>query len=124
MFSGRNDISCFFSYRCSLIFIFLWLIMLYFDFHAFQRFRNELPDTSAQPKLMSLRKEKDQYVFYSFPSKVCIGVQLVLIHEVLLHFLFFSSLYTAPHFARYNYVILTIYNYLTLYKNYPPCDSY
>lgn len=26
------------------------------------RFRNELPDPSAQPKLMSFKKDKDQYV--------------------------------------------------------------
>ncbi|KAA0051046.1 hypothetical protein IC582_002785 [Cucumis melo] len=32
------------------------------------KFRNELPDTSAQPKLMSLRKEKDHYTRYTITS--------------------------------------------------------
>ncbi|KAM1412513.1 hypothetical protein ACFXTO_025232 [Malus domestica] len=32
------------------------------------KFRNELPDPSAQPKLMSLKKEKDQYTKYTITS--------------------------------------------------------
>ncbi|KAH0992431.1 hypothetical protein GBA52_003914 [Prunus armeniaca] len=32
------------------------------------KFRNELPDPSAQPKLMSLKKDKDQYTKYTITS--------------------------------------------------------
>ena len=48
-----------------------WTFILYF--FALWRFRNELPDPTAQPKLLSLKRDKDRYAILSWDLFVAAG---------------------------------------------------